>query len=328
MYYDALVLIIFFIIVSATSATAAEVTGTSHKPFALTKGFTPTIRVNDSVLKGIPDLRRIWEEKLLLDSFGTIDQVGTVLPPNVRCQILGLTTVEYDDGKMIQVATIACGDFYQGPAWVDSRFLDFLDLDPNTMRLLVDEERGVIERIKKFVGKPYIWGGCVPQGIPQLLEFYPTAPKNESKILRQTRTLEGGDCSGALWYATRYNTPRTTRGLISLGKAVNVEGKTAKKITGILRPLDLIVWDGHVLIVMEDGEVFESIHKFFVGGKFGDNGFTGGGRLVPLEPRLHEIMQGFDPFRAGRQEARLPINDPAKLTATSFVVRRWYPGAK
>lgn len=85
-----------------------------------------------------------------------------------------------------------------------------------------------------------------------------------------------------------------------------IEGKTAIELAKELRPLDLIVWDGHVVIVLDEKTTIESRGR-------GKN--PGGVEFIPLEKRLKEIF-----------ESRSPVNEyflSPLAKSKKFVVRRW-----
>jgi cell wall-associated NlpC family hydrolase len=156
------------------------------------------------------------------------------------------------------------------------------------------------------MGSPYVWGGNVQGGVAELIEFFyggalPAAAQHRL-------TLAGLDCSGLLYQATGGWTPRNTSQLVSYGRGVPVEGKKPDEIAGMLEPLDLIVWNGHVLIVLDRQTVIESRLEC---GKKGN----GGVMTTVLKQRLTEIMQ-----------TRRPVDiwPTAGKQRDIFVVRRWF----
>lgn len=151
----------------------------------------------------------------------------------------------------------------------------------------------IVERLKSAVGLPYVWGGNTRGGI--------TAGTGK-------QVYKGLDCSGLLYEATDGATPRNTEQLVGYGLPVAVAGKDVEKMLDILKPLDLIVWKGHVVIVLDRENTVESLLSC---GKHGN----GGVRLTPLKQRLKEIMsqrKGVDIWPEGKNR-NLPL----------FVVRRW-----
>lgn len=101
----------------------------------------------------------------------------------------------------------------------------------------------ILARLEAMVGKKYIWGGNVSRGIPEMLDWFPPS-KELSEEEQKVWTFEGVDCSGMLYEATHGNTPRNTSQLVHFGTEIDVKEP--------LEPLDLIVWDGHVVIVLGD----------------------------------------------------------------------------
>ena len=62
--------------------------------------------------------------------------------------------------------------------------------------------------------------------------------------------LEGVDCSGLLYQATGGYTPRNTSSMKDFGDEVKISGLPLEQISFLVRPLDLIVCTGHVVIVL------------------------------------------------------------------------------
>ena len=141
--------------------------------------------------------------------------------------------------------------------------------------------------------------------MPELAElFYNGIRGDDTKRL----TLAGLDCSGLLYQATGGWTPRNSSRLISFGQGVAISGKQAPEIAALLQPLDLIVWNGHVIIVLDRQTAIESRLQC---GKPGNGGVV----MTPLPQRIAEIMR-----------TRRPVNSwpEGKKSRDIFVVRRWY----
>lgn len=165
----------------------------------------------------------------------------------------------------------------------------------------------ILAFLELSVGAPYVWGGNQLEGIANTpdLEHEERGCGEPSK---EPRFLVGLDCSGLLYQATRGYTPRNTRDLVQYGSGLNIAGKNVNAIAGMLQPLDLIVWDGHVIVVLDRNQVVES--------KLECRAKNHGGVVVtPLRKRLKQIM-----------EHRSPANSWAETTGGKdrFVVRRWY----
>ena len=173
-------------------------------------------------------------------------------------------------------------------------------------------ERAVIlQRLRRLVGEPYCWGGNYSPGIEKLLELYPLGDKAEDETFmcrfRGKWALDGVDCSGMLYEATDGSTPRNTSELVNYGKAVAVAGLNAREIADRLKPLDLLVWNGHVVVVFDKDKVIESRPRY-------PDGHPGGVRIQRLLPRLEELLQ-----------TRMAVDDYLRDNTDKkrFVVRRF-----
>jgi len=192
------------------------------------------------------------------------------------------------------------------PLYVDERFLNYTQ-DPLKERIKeLPSISTVLQTMKSFLGAPYLWGGNC-KGIPEMLLFYPPIAEIDSldKITQHTWSLEGMDCSGLLYFATNGVTPRNTSDLISYGSPVKIEG--INRDDWNLLPGDLVVWQGHVIIVLTGDSVIESL-----GGR--------GVIITPLTQRLEEIETVLKrkPIDSWDSAISLPKNE-------RYVIRRWHP---
>jgi hypothetical protein len=140
--------------------------------------------------------------------------------------------------------------------------------------------------------------------------FFPPSPTHRLDTVTEGRwTLRGLDCSGLLYQATDGYTPRNTSSLVDYGAGVSIAGLDEERIAGQLRPLDLIVWKGHVMIVFDRERIIES--RLDCGGKKGGVAFRG------LRETLRELLHGRSPLDTWV--------DTDENGRKGFVVRRWYP---
>ena len=142
-----------------------------------------------------------------------------------------------------------------------------------------------------WYGTPYLWGGNWPKGILHLHDYYPSKSGLETldPVKKQTWKIEGVDCPGLLHFVTNGYTPRNTSSLFTYGNEVKIEGKKPHEILETIQSLDLIVFEGHVIIFLNKDQTIESL--------------AGQGVVIyDAEKRLSEIMK-----------------------ETHFVVRRWHP---
>jgi hypothetical protein len=190
--------------------------------------------------------------------------------------------------------------------YVDSRFIELSKEKPMPRTRTLPPAADIISILKSSVGSPYVWGGNLLDGVPELVELFYRG--EAAGVARRQLNLAGLDCSGLLYLATGGWTPRNTSQLLSYGKAVSVAGKTLEAVVNLLEPLDLIVWNGHVLIVLDRNTVIESRLEC---GREGHGGVV----TTVLRQRLSGIMRTRRPIdiwpAAGKQRG-------------VFVVRRWY----
>lgn len=200
-------------------------------------------------------------------------------------------------------------DEYTAPAnvslYVDSRFLQLSHAAPLPRRVVRHSREQISSALRSSAGSPYVWGGNAINGVPELASwFYRGIREDDMAQL----TLAGLDCSGLLYHATGGLTPRNTTQLIAYGQGVAIAGKQSAEIAALLQPLDLIVWSGHVIIVLDSVTAIESRLKC---GKPGNGGVV----MTSLSQRLAEIMRT-------RRPADVWVK--GKNHQDTFVVRRWY----
>jgi hypothetical protein len=196
--------------------------------------------------------------------------------------------------------------------FIDSRLVSTTrEQPPERMRQLPRHEE-IVARLLAAQGKSYVWGGNVREGVPEMRELYPPAPGvSHSARLDRQWVLAGLDCSGLLYEATDGFTPRNTSELTEYGRGIPIAGLTASEIAKKVEPLDLIVWEGHVQIVLDRERLIES--RLDCGGK-------GGGVIVrPLRQALDELL---------RRRKPLDDYDAAGKGIKGFVLRRWIPAER
>lgn len=179
--------------------------------------------------------------------------------------------------------------------FVDARFVKLVEGPVQERPRALPGLAEVQKRLMAALGKPYVWGGNLKDGVPLLKELYP-----------QADPLAGVDCSGLLYEATDGFTPRNTAALTAYGAGVPVAGLSAQQIAQKLRPLDLIVWQGHVMVVLDGNLVIEST--------MGCQG-AGGVHAAPLQGALRQLMKSRQPMDSYLQGA---------AAVKGFVVRRWF----
>ncbi len=246
-------------------------------------------------------------EKLKTDHCGQVRDLEYIALPGTVFTILNKQRVGTAD--IYQVET----DDYAAPPnarlYVDSRFLKLEHVAPAPRRPLLPTREEIISALKASLGSRYVWGGNALNGVPELAAWFYKGIGDDDK---GRLTLAGLDCSGLLYRATGGWTPRNTAQLTAFGRSVEIAGKRAAEIAAMLQPLDLIVWRGHVLIVIDQQAVIES--RLDCG-----NSGNGGVVMTPLSRRIAEVMR-----------TRLPANAISSVNERRnvFVVRRWYTDSR
>jgi cell wall-associated NlpC family hydrolase len=254
-----------------------------------------------------PDFKAVFGgvngQDLKVDSCGQVRELEFIALPGSVFTILKKQRSGTAD--IYQVET----DEYAAPPnvrlYIDGRFLKLQSTAPPPRRPSLPTREDILSALRTSVGKPYVWGGNVPGGVPELEAwFYKVAMDSDRERIR----LAGLDCSGLLYHATGGWTPRNTTQLLTYGQGVPIAGKPSAEIAPMLQPLDLIVWNGHVIIVLDRQTAIESRLEC---GRSGNGGVL----LTNLSQRLTEITR-----------TRRPVNvwQGGKKRRDIFVVRRWY----
>lgn len=270
-----------------------------------------------------PVFNKLIFGELVLDDWGTYDPMaftayqGTAVTIQEEVKqnnfdIYRITTKEYPSAEET--------------LYIDARFVDIHDTPQPERTITLPTQDEIIASLTSQVGKPYIWGGNYSAGLPVLKEYL--AKDFDQTTSPQNVLLgEGGDCSGILWEATDGYTPRNTSQLITFGEAVDIENKSASEIIPLLQPLDIIVWKGHNIIVLPNGQAIES--RWAYDGSEPED-FTSiwvrdhGVKIHSLEDVFAFVMN---------EKGKIPVNNYENNTAgldqegkakPVFVVKRWY----
>ncbi len=230
---------------------------------------------------------------LNLDSSGLLRELefiafpGTVFRVRGRCpgtSIVRVTTSDYP--------------YNEKPLYIDGRFGDLKDYFPGDRKKVLPPADVIIRRLKDMQGQSYLWGGNTFSGVKKMTGFYEPAGPASEDIMRIWE-LRGVDCSGLLYLASGGFTPRNTSSLVSFGHGVAISGLDPEALAETLKPLDLIVWVGHVIIVLDENRAIESSQGRGV-------------HVSALAERLGELAK-----------TRAPADGSGPSTAGIFLVRRW-----
>jgi hypothetical protein len=247
-----------------------------------------------------PDIKSVFGGNdgvtIKTDKQGLVRELEYIALPGTVFDIIEET--ETDGHKILRVRTDSYN--YDPKLYVDSRFTELVTNKPVLLPSALPGMKHIYDFLDKAIGAVYIWGGNYINGIGKMLEYYP--PKgNISAHTKKLWTFEGCDCSGLIYEATNGYTERNTLRLIYSGEAVDIEGLDAKQLKTKLRPLDMLVWKGHVIYVYDDTDAIQSALS------------KGGVVKTPLLETLESLM-----------EKRIPVNDYNSSDRERFVVRRWY----
>lgn len=284
-------LAILFLSASLTPSEAAE--------YGVARSFTPVLNT--------PGFKEVFGggsgQDLKADRCGQVRELEYIAPPGTVFRIL-----EQRRSGTAPIYRVETDEYVPPPdvpLYVDGRFLKLEDDMPPPRRASLPPRELIVSELRSSAGTPYVWGGNVPEGVPELAKWYFSGLNGDDG---RRLTLAGLDCSGLLYHATGGWTPRNTTDLIAYGQGVAIAGKRSAEIAALLQPLDLIVWSGHVVIVLDRQTAVESRLEC---GKAGNGGVV----MTQLSTRIAEIMRTrrpADSWPGGKKRRDL------------FVVRRWY----
>lgn len=214
-------------------------------------------------LLNTPNFVKVFNKTLPFDEQKLVRELEMIALPKMVFQV-----IKEELGTILQVTTIEYPS--STSLYLDSRAGKFIPSGSVREKRLPSVNQ-ILERMKSKVGIPYVWGGNYSLGIPEWLKWYPPM-KKLSPFEEIHWTFRGVDCSGLLYEATEGYTPRNTSELMTFGKEVSLDH---------VKPLDMILYKGHVIIALNSEEVIESNHHY------------GGVRISPLGKRVAEIDQPF-----------------------------------
>lgn len=222
------------------------------------------------------------------DRCGQVRELEFIALPGTTFRVIATDTVDPS------VAEVATADYQAPPGtrlYLHTALLQMRLDEPPPRSPTLPAAAEIDRQLRSAVGLPYIWGGNWRSGTRS----------------GSTLSFEGLDCSGLLYEVTNGATPRNTEQLVQFGKAVPIQGKGVEGVLKMLQPLDLLVWKGHVIIVLDRDSAIESILDC--------NNKGGGVRITPLRQRLQELMLRRQPVDNWPQDAK---------KAALFVIRRWH----
>lgn len=221
-----------------------------------------------------PTLYPFKNEQGLMKSIETIAFPGTkfTIQKVITPTVVQVTTAEYP---------------YDIPLYADHRFLQQASSNTPERKKSMPSLSTILDFMVSLVGTRYFWGGNWAHGIPQMLEFYPHLVNSADP---DDVLCRGVDCSGLLYQATNGMTPRNTSQLTQYGQEIAINPTALPAV----HPLDMLVWKGHVVFILDQQHIIESL-----GGK--------GVIISSLKERFSQIL---DTTQAGNK---------------MLYLRRWHP---
>ena len=179
------------------------------------------------------------------DDQGLFRPLEMILLPGSRvksCQNIqeGVAQVTLDDGKSF----FTLAEFFNSKVGLDTK-----PLNPQL----------VLDNLISYLGCPYVWGGNWVLDETSLIKLVSQVKTRQEYFFDHMRYLFSGiDCSGLLFASTYGQVPRNTSMLVNFGETVDIEGNSFEEILNKVRPLDILVWKGHVLIFLDPKTLIES----------------------------------------------------------------------
>ncbi len=280
-------------------------------PYAITKGETPVLSIHewDDIFGGPTG------SELSYDRFGEIDQLAFVAPEKTVFSVQREIRKRTRAKKETIYYKVTLSDLAsEEELWIDGRFLHLQDIRPSEENIKESSSSDIISLLRSFQGLPYTWHGTSAAGASELLEYYPPA-KTLTAREKNDWILKGFDTLGMLFRASHGKTPRQASAIMSAGTGVNPDlskalstDQKAAILLAAVKPLDVIVMNDRIWIVLDRSEIIESRYH---------SKFDGKVEITPL----------FDTITGLLQKATL-VSDPsaelADKTAKRFYIRRLF----
>lgn len=252
-----------------------------------------------------PDFDVVYGTTLVKDSIGLTRALEFIALPGTLFKVVSKPAKW--NGRVCEVLT---NDYSsKEKLYIDIRFCRVVARPLERVKVCPPRDE-ILASMHKMVGLPYVWGGNYYQGVDQMQTFFPL-PDKISKNDAAMWLMKGVDCSGMLYQATNGFTPRNTIELCSFGVVVEAEDQFISDIPKLVKPLDAIVWCGHVVVVLNDKDVIESR-------------FDKGCVITNLEERLEEIIITHKRRIADNYSQKNENGDFERDQGAHFTIRRWY----
>jgi len=231
------------------------------------------------------DVEALFLENIPRDESGLFRGLETILLPNSEVQIRSIE--DY-------IAMLDDSIYPKKGCFTLTQFLDLrLDEEPQQKNLKIEYLK---DRLVSLTGMPYVWGSSYVLTQFEKFVFYETFKDFPKQVLENLMHLFSGlDCSGLLHFVTSGHTPRNTSELVNFGIGLDIDQLSFSEILKKIKPLDFLVWKGHVVIFLSSEKIIESRLGYGV-------------YLSDAQERLNEVLQ-----------SKRPVNS---YVEGGFVVRR------
>lgn len=123
------------------------------------------------------EIEKVFAVPLPFDNVFLLRQLETIVYRDTSFEVVQV----FD--QVLQVKTTAYFTTY--PLYIDRRFVKPCEEEPKQKPITLPSKKKLLERFLSFPKTPYIWGGNVPEGVPELLTYYPpTCPMTPFEIGR------------------------------------------------------------------------------------------------------------------------------------------------
>ncbi len=157
--------------------------------------------------------------------------------------------------RFSDISKVIFPQYSNKPVYLDNRMTEICN--KLACKSVLHSKEEIIKELKKCVGLPYIWGSNYYLGVDKFLSYYNPLLQNK----KNTWLLKGLDCSGLLYSATNGYTPRNTSALLHFGHGLKNNFSCIYELISAVKPLDLILHEGHVIIILNQNSCIESREK-------------------------------------------------------------------
>ncbi|MGH2639795.1 MAG: hypothetical protein ACRDF4_11055 [Rhabdochlamydiaceae bacterium] len=190
-----------------------------------------------------------FQSKFERDHQGLLKSVEVIILPGTKLTVIKKVALHVCEIKTVDYSSST-------PLYIDSRFFEQASKETPEREKHLPLPAEIITFLRSTVGVRYFWGGNWAEGIPEMSHFYPqfTSTEDQDDVI-----CKGMDCSGLLYQATNGFTPRNTTQLCRYGQELQIDQNSPSAVQQVVKPLDMMVWKGHVIFALDSDHVIESV---------------------------------------------------------------------